>query len=55
MHNMLSPYVQGLIDELNAFDKRCKKPLPKLIYDWRNRWILAIERAKCQEKTSTDK
>jgi len=33
--------------ELQAFDKRNKKPLPLLIQKWRNRWIKIInENAK---------
>jgi hypothetical protein len=39
-------YITGLQYELDAFDKKHKQPLPGPLYDWRCRWIKAIEKAK---------
>jgi hypothetical protein len=46
---MNHPYVTGLQQELSEFDRKHanhKQPLPKLLYDWRRRWIKAIEIAQ---------
>lgn len=39
-------YITGLQYELDAFDKKHKKPLPEPVYEWRCRWVKAIEKAK---------
>ena len=46
---MKTLYIVGLQRELEAFDKKHKKPLPVPLYHWRNRWIKAIERAMAKK------
>ena len=36
--------VEGMIYELQEFDKRNKLPLPPLISKWRSSWIKRIEK-----------
>jgi hypothetical protein len=48
-------YITGLQQELAEFDRKHQnhmQPLPKLIYDWRRRWIKAIELAKSKHEAA---
>lgn len=38
--------LRGLIDELEAFDKRNKQVLPPKIARWRERWVKIIEKER---------